>query len=98
MRSNSCDTHTRAFGFHKMISIHIHRQRLRRTVVSHVVATIRRVHCGHHFWRAFRSTAVDRIGLGRRLAALGQVSPANGFAPNGRASAPSSSFQFRSKI
>lgn len=56
------------------------------SIDSHVVASIQRVHCGLHVWRAFHSLIVDRIGLRRRLAALCQVSPANGFTPNGRAS------------
>lgn len=92
MRSNSCYTHTHtehstAFVIHKMNAFHIHWKRLRCLCDSHVVASIRCVHCGLHVWRAFLSPSVDRIGARRRLAAFGQVSPANGFAPNGRASA-----------
>lgn len=79
--------HSTAFVIHKMNVSHIHWKRLRCLCDSHVVASIRCVHCGLHVWRAFLSPSVDRIGARRRLTALGQVSPANGFAPNGRASA-----------
>lgn len=91
MRSNSCSTqtqHSTALVTHKMNAFHIHWKRC--LVDSHVVASIQSVHCGRHVWRAFLSPIVDRIGVRRRLAALAQVSPANGFAPNGRASALSS--------